>query len=173
MYMVGPPPPPRYRVGATGARAWRRCRERKVMTNLIQHYTTEIKALLGRTAQNIVLIGEKLQAVKAQLEHGQWEKWLREEFDWSQSTAVRMIQVSERFKPVNMTDLRIDISSLYVLAAPSTPPAAAEEAITLAQQGEAISPIKAKAIVNKHRGVQTLDAYKAVPLVLIPDTPPV
>src|SRR5262249_13951992 len=115
----------------------------------------------------------KLQAVKAQLEHGQWEKWLRGEFDWSQSTAVRMIQVSERFKSVNMTDLHIDISSLYVLAAPSTPPAAAEEAITLAHQGEAISPTKAKAIVNKHRGVQTLDAYKAVPLVLIPDTPPV
>ncbi len=142
--------------------------------------------------------------MKAQLEHGQWEKWLREEFDWSHSTAVRMIQVSERFKSVKMTDLRIDISSLYVLAAPSTPPAAAEEAITLAQQGEAISPTKAKAIVNKHRGVQTLDAYKAVhthqaalpapqgteqttagplaspavrqtpvPLVLIPDTPPV
>jgi hypothetical protein len=56
----------------------------------------------------------------AQLEHGQWEKWLREEFDWSEQSARNMMQVDTRFKNTNFVDLRIDISSLYFLAAPST-----------------------------------------------------
>jgi hypothetical protein len=120
-------------------------------------------ALVGRTAQNIVLIGEKLQAVKAQLEHGQWEEWLCREFDWSADTALRMMQVAERFKNRNVRDLQIDVSALYILSAPSTPPAAAEEAVALAQQGQAISPTRAKALVNKHRGVQTLTSYKTAP----------
>ena len=67
-----------------------------------------------------------------------------------------MISVAERFKSVNFADLRIDVSALYLLAAPSTPEAAAQEAVALATQGEAISPTRAKALVNKHRGVQTL-----------------
>lgn len=158
------------------------------MHALIQGYTQEIKTLVGRTAQNIVLIGEKLQAVKEALGHGAWEDWLRQEFDWHATTALRMMQVSERFKSCNVQDLKIDVSALYVLSAPSTPSAAADEAMVLAAQGEAISPAKAKALVNKHRGAQTLQAYKAAapgsiptsadpprvlpPLHLVPDPPP-
>lgn len=131
------------------------------MTDLIQTTTAEIKALLGRTAQNLVAIGEKLQTVKAQLPHGQWEAWLHAEFDWSPSSALKLMQVAQRFKSVNLTDVRIDVSSLYLLSAPSTPAAAAEEAMTIARQVGPVSYIRAKALVNKHRGVVTLDAYKA------------
>ena len=102
------------------------------------------------------------------LPHGQWEAWLRSEFDWSLSTALNMIRVAERFKSVNLTDLRLDVSSLYLLAAPSTPQGAQAEAVALAQNGEAISVPRVKALINKHRGVVTLDAYKtgqALPLV--------
>jgi hypothetical protein len=79
--------------------------------------------LVGRTAQNIVLIGEKLQAVKTALGHGQWEEWLKEEFDWSHMTANRMMQVYQRFEATNLVDLRIDLTALYLLASPSTPQA--------------------------------------------------
>jgi len=44
------------------------------MTSLVHNYTREIKALVGRTAQNIVLIGEKLVAVKKLVKHGDWEE---------------------------------------------------------------------------------------------------
>src|SRR5262245_55723453 len=131
------------------------------MPDLVQTYTAEIKALLGRTAQDLVLIGEKLQAVKEQLAHGQWLTWLRREFDWSEQTARDMMHVATRFKNTNVVDLRFDVSSLKLLAAPSTPPAAAEEALARAQQGEAISHARAKALVNKHRGVVTLTDVKA------------
>jgi protein gp37 len=131
------------------------------MADLIQMYTADIKALVGRTAQNMVAIGEKLQTVKAQLPHGQWEQWLRREFDWGLTTAWNMIRVAERFKSSKIEDLRIDPSALCILAPPSVPAAAAEEARAQARQGQVISVRSAKALVNKHRGVVTLDAYKA------------
>ncbi len=138
----------------------------------VERYTAEIKALVGRTAQHVVRIGEKLQAVKAQLPYGQWEAWLRQEFHWSASSAVKMIQVYERFKSVNITDVHLDVSTLYVLAAPSTPQEATEEALALAQQGEVVSLGRAKALVNKHRGTQTLASSRAPTLHLLPDAPP-
>ena len=61
------------------------------MSAVIENYTTEIKALVGRTAHNIVLIGEKLLEVKTLLKHGEWETWLKDNFDWTASTAVRMM----------------------------------------------------------------------------------
>jgi protein gp37 len=127
----------------------------------VAHAASDIRALLTHTAQNVITIGQKLQAVKAVLPHGQWEAWLRQEFDWSLSSAVKMIQVAERFKSVNLTDLRLDVSSLYLLAAPSTPSAARAEAVALAQNGEAISAPRVKALINKHRGVVTLADVKA------------
>jgi protein gp37 len=72
-----------------------------------------------------------------------------------------MMQVADRFKSVNLTDLRLDVSSLYLLAAPSTPAAARAEAVARAQDGEALSPPRVKALINKHRGVVTLETYKA------------
>jgi len=57
-----------------------------------------------------------MQTVQAQLEHGQWEEWLEREFNWSASSALRMIQVYERFKSVNITDLHLDVSTLYLMA---------------------------------------------------------
>jgi hypothetical protein len=112
----------------------------------------DIRALMARTAQNLVTIGQTLQTVKAVLPHGQWEAWLRTEFDWSLSSALKMMQVAERFKSVNLTDLRLDVSSLYLLAAPSTPQAARAEAVALAQDGAALSVPRVKALINKHRG---------------------
>lgn len=125
--------------------------------------TADIKTLVSRTAENIIAIGEKLQAVRDALLHGEWEPWLREEFDWSTSSALKMMQVSERFKSIKITDLRFDVSALYLLAAPSTPQAAAIEAVQLAQQGLPITPTRAKQLINKHRGVQTLNDYRARP----------
>jgi protein gp37 len=143
------------------------------MPPMVIQAAADIRALLTRTAENIRTISLKLQEVKAALPHGQWEVWLRSEFDWSLSSALKMMQVAERFKSVNLTDLRLDVSSLYLLAAPSTPPAAQAEAVALAQHGEAISVPRVKALINKHRGVVTLEDYKAgLVLPVVPDPAP-
>jgi protein gp37 len=131
------------------------------MSNLVKQYTAEIKALVSRTTQDIVTIGLRLQEVKALLGHGQWERWLREEFHWSATSAKRMMQVAVRFKTTKLVDLPIDQSALYLLAASSTPDVVVQEALEAASQGEVISHRRAKGLLNKHRGVKTLADYRA------------
>lgn len=119
----------------------------------IQQNTTEIKSLMRRTSQDIIHIGQKLRAVKQQLEHGRFRKWLKAEFDWSVSASTKFIQVSEQFKCVNFTHLNIANSALYLLAAPSTPEAARQEALRRASLGETITYSKAKVITQQYKKV--------------------
>jgi hypothetical protein len=44
-----------------------------------------------RTSQYFIHIGQKLRAVKQQLEHGRFRKWLKAEFDWSVSASTKFI----------------------------------------------------------------------------------
>ena len=67
--------------------------------------------------------------MKARLGHGKFGEWLQAEFEWSLSAATKFMQVGERFKNVNFTNLSVAPSALYLLAAPSTPEEAREEAI--------------------------------------------
>ncbi|WP_371720652.1 hypothetical protein [Acidobacterium sp. S8] len=46
--------------------------------------------------------------------------WLKSEFGWSIPTAERFIRVYENIKLVNLTNLSIDVSALYLIASPST-----------------------------------------------------
>ncbi len=125
------------------------------MTALVTQYTAEIKALVGRTAQNMILIGEKLQAVKAQLPHGEWLAWLKREFAWGERTARNMMQVAERFKSAQFADLPIETSALYLLAAPHTPEPVVAEALRLAEQGETISHMRVKALLTRYHPPRT------------------
>jgi len=118
---------------------------------VVQQRTIEIKSLIRQTAQGIVDIGEKLIEVKQQLGHGKFRNWLEVEFEWGIWTATKFMQVADRFKCVKFTHLDIAASALYLLAAPSTPDLAREEALERATQGEAISYTKAKTIVSQQK----------------------
>ncbi len=87
--------------------------------------TGEIKTLMKRAAQDIIDIGQKLIEVKLRLGHGHFQSWTRHEFGWSYETAARFMRVADQFKTVNLTDMSIAPSALYLLAAPSTPEPAA------------------------------------------------
>lgn len=129
---------------------------------VVQQRTGEIKNLVRRNAQDIVDIGQKLAEVKEQLGHGSFMNWLKSEFNWSISAATRFMQVSEQFKFVNLVNLEIAASALYLLAAPSTPALAREEALERAAQGEAISHAKANAVVTRHKEAAKPKAPKPV-----------
>ena len=54
--------------------------------------------------------------------HGNWLPWIEREFGWSGQTARRFIQVAEAASKFNnLENLSVDVSGLYLLAAPSTP----------------------------------------------------
>jgi len=74
-------------------------------SQFVQQQTGEIRALMKRTAQDIIEVGQKLTQVKKQLGHGRFRDWLHAEFEWSVSAATRFMQVSERFQFVNLANL--------------------------------------------------------------------
>jgi len=137
---------------------------------VVQRRTSEIKILMQQVAQDIIDIGQKLTEVKQQLGHGNFRNWLKAEFGWSVSTALRFMQVSEQFKCVNLVHLEIAASALYLLAAPSTPAFAREEALKRATQGEAISHTRAKTIVTRYKEAAKLKAHKPVTVDALAET---
>ncbi|CAA9375061.1 hypothetical protein AVDCRST_MAG94-4474 [uncultured Leptolyngbya sp.] len=116
----------------------------------VQQQTSEIKGLFKQTVENIIAVGQRFIEVKEQLPHGQWLDWLVAEFSWTDRTARNYMQVAEQFKLENFSDFDIAASALYLLAAPSTPEEAREEAITRAQAGERITVAAARDLRDKY-----------------------
>ncbi|PSB08437.1 hypothetical protein C7B62_16735 [Pleurocapsa sp. CCALA 161] len=117
----------------------------------IREQTEEIRGLMRRTAQGIVDIGQKLLDIKEKLGHGNFLNWLKKEFDWSELTAQRFMQVARQFESHNLLDLEIAPSALYILSAPSTTDSVREEALSRAQSGENITYKAAKEIKEKYQ----------------------
>lgn len=124
---------------------------------VVQQRTSEIKTLMRRTAQDIIDIGAKLIDVKQRLGHGRFGGWLNAEFGWSESAALKMMQVTGAFKSVNFTDLNFGASALYLLAAPSTPDEARAEALERAAAGETITHTIGREIVTTHKSAAAYD----------------
>ena len=145
-------------------------------------YTAQFHECMRRGAQAYVQAGTILLDVKAHVPHGAWERWVREDLGISTSLAGKLTQVARRFKSVNFTDLPIDPSALYLLAAPSTPDVVVQEALEVASQGEVVSHMRAKRLIHQHRGVLTLADHRvhqaqasaasdAVALPIVPESP--
>ncbi len=69
------------------------------MTDLttLPQLEVEIKFYLGQTAQNIIEVGKRLIQAKSLVQHGQWLNWLEQNFQLTERTARRFMQISERF----------------------------------------------------------------------------
>jgi len=120
--------------------------------SFIKERAARIHELAKRTAESIVLIGQWLSEVKERLGHGQWLPWLEHEFGWSEQTARNFINVYRAFKSTNFGDLAIDVSALYLIAAPKTPDPVRREIIGRAQAGEYMTHAEAiKALEHYER----------------------
>lgn len=92
---------------------------------VVRQKTTEIHRLVKRAAAALVELGQLLLDVKAQLRHGRWMPWLTAEFDWTDRTAQRYMQLAREFKSDTVSDL--PVKALHLLAAPSTAQEARDE----------------------------------------------
>lgn len=117
--------------------------------SFVQQQTGEIRALMKRTAQDIIEVGQRLIEVKKTLGHGNFRAWLSAEFDWTDETARRFMNVAQQFSHIPQI-VEFAPSALYELSAPSTPETAREEALTRAAAGESISYSTAKQIKSKY-----------------------
>lgn len=116
----------------------------------VHQRTVEIKALIHRTTRNLLEIGQKLLEVKERLGHGRFGEWLAAEFEASQDTAERLINIAKRLGDIPH-NAEFEAKALDLLAAASTPQSAREEALELAESGEVISHTLAKSIVDRHK----------------------
>lgn len=88
---------------------------------MVRRAARVIKPLLKRTAEDIFIIGGELRAVKEMLPHGRYTDWLGVEFGLSERMAQHFVNVRERLGPKSEKFSVLPPSTLYMLAAPSTP----------------------------------------------------
>jgi hypothetical protein len=138
----------------------------------IQKLTIEIRDNLRQTIATIWQIGEKLAAVRSQIDLWQFTAWLKAEFDWSRSTAYNFMSVYQAFPDLShLTVGRVDItiSALYLLAASSTPPEIRSHFLELANAGE---PISRKAVRKFIAHTKAISAERAADRLAMPEIPP-
>lgn len=108
-----------------------------------------------RAAESIIAIGEELLRVKEALPHGAWLPWLEVEFGWSDQTARNFIRAADFAKSKTILNLEpFDLRALYVLSAPSTPPAVQAEALSLARSGERVTHAAVKGLIADRQVVE-------------------
>jgi DNA modification methylase len=129
---------------------------------IVEQRTREIRERLQYSAQAIWEIGQKLADVRSQLKHGQFDAWLKAEFDWSRRTAYNFINVYEAFNErANLAQIDIATSALYLLAAPSTSEKIREEFLKRAQEGETITHKKLSQVIKEEK-LKSSDAIKKI-----------
>jgi hypothetical protein len=91
-----------------------------------------------------------LTEAKALAGYGNWLPWLEREFGWTDKTAENFMSIfkaSGKFE--NFSNIDLPISSLYLLAAPNTPPKAVEIVIERVKTGEKVTGAEVKKIVHE------------------------
>jgi hypothetical protein len=113
-----------------------------------------IRKLTARLIDDAIEIGRRLSDCKKRLGHGNWLPWLEREFGWSERTARNCIGAYEltQSESANFADLRMTISSLYLLAAPSTPEKARVEVLRQAEARGGLPHAEVKRLVAEAKG---------------------
>jgi len=116
----------------------------------VKERAVAIRKTAQATAELIVCMGQWFTEVKERLPHGQWLRWLGSEIHCSDDTARRFMQVWQCVKNRNVRNLEsFDISALYLIAAPKTPEPVKAEILRRAQNGEHITPSKARECLHQ------------------------
>jgi len=125
----------------------------KETRDFLRERAEKIHRLARATAQGIVEIGRNLTEVRAKLRDDErsFRSWIAFEFDWSKSAAYSFIQVYELAKDrPNFGQCQIDVSSLYLIAAPKTPEPVRTEVIRRAEGGERVTHEAVVALRKKY-----------------------
>jgi Protein of unknown function (DUF3102) len=110
----------------------------------LAEHAAMIKALGRRVVRDVIEIGRRLIAAKVicREENERWLPWLEREFGWDERQARRYMEAYRAFmqlrlgKPDNLSDLEIPVSSLKLLAAPTTPVEVREAVIEAPQPAD-------------------------------------
>ncbi len=99
-----------------------------------------IRARLTQQVRDIIEIGHDLIEVKSKLHHGQFERWLHQEFNMTDRTARRFMQAATWAEGKSDTVSVLTPTAIYALSAPSTPESVQQKVLESVKSGE---PVKA------------------------------
>lgn len=108
-----------------------------------------------RVVAQVIRFGLDLLALKERLEHGQFTKWLRVYFERDPRIAQHWMNVANKFGDKTETVSDLKVSSLYLLAAPSTPDATRDDILARIEGGETLQPKDIKQIVSMAKANQS------------------
>jgi hypothetical protein len=101
--------------------------------------------------KNAIKIGHQLTIAKDAAGHGGWLPWLKREFNqYSDRHALNFMRAYEMLlKSEIISDL--EVTGLFLLAAPSVPDAARDEVAARAQSGEKMTTAKVKEAIDRKK----------------------
>lgn len=115
----------------------------------VEDAAVEIAVSGRRMTSSVMAIGGALITAKGLLAHGQFEDWCRVEFGMSERTAQNMMNVARTFEGKSAKISLLSDSTLYLLAAPSTPEPVREAVIEQAEStGRSPSVAEVKATIR-------------------------
>jgi hypothetical protein len=130
---------------------------------VVRNSTTTFPPSLSARAKRIrshlttatVEIGFELIEARNECPPGKWLVWLRQEFNWSEETARKLMRVAEAFQldgnAGGIKELPIDVSALYELSKPEVSQKVRQEAVTLAKSGERVTKRVAQPLVKRRK----------------------
>ena len=101
-----------------------------------------IRSLVKPSVGDIIAIGQELQIAKGKLEHGRFGEWIVAEFCMSARSAENYMRAAALAADKNEIVSDLPLTTLYLLAAPSTPNQVRDKIIARFQGGEVI-PVEA------------------------------
>ncbi len=119
--------------------------------SFVRERTERIRTLARLTVQAVFEIGKCLTEVKTELGHGRFADWIETEFEWTIRHAQTFMQVHERFKNENFSHLEIDVSALYLIAAPKTPEPVRNGVMSKAEAGQKITRQDVLRAIEQHK----------------------
>jgi hypothetical protein len=126
----------------------------------LAEHAAAIHTLRSHIVSDVAEIGGRLTEAKRIVGHGNWLPWLDREFGWTDDTARNFMRLHEFVEGLSNSEtvrdlvLTLPVSSVYLLAAPSTPKEAVDEIIERVEAGEPVSVAKVKRVVDTAKGKQ-------------------
>src|SRR6516225_5407498 len=116
----------------------------------LAEHAAEIRKLGKQTVENVIEIGRRLAECKRIVGYGYWLSWLESEFAWSVDTAEKFIQLAALSDEIpKLSEFKIPLSGLYLLAKPSTPLEARAEIVERATVGALVTIADVKSAITK------------------------
>ena len=121
---------------------------------VLDQHAEAIRVLGKRVARDIIEIGRRLIDAQGKVTRGYWEDWIKHEFGWHPTTARKFIHVYQlHIKSSKMLDLNVDVSGLYLLAAPKNEDVV-DAVVDKAANGEKLSLKQVKKMIAEAHAKQ-------------------